>query len=67
MGRKDTTFGMKYKNILVGQHILNYKEMFVITLIYVSCVVITIVVFISMISIELFYLTQLWSFLGCFF
>ena len=37
------------------------------TLIYIRCVVLTIVIFTYMLAIELFYLTQLCSFLGCLF
>ena len=64
MGIKDTRFEVKYKNILVVWHLLKYKEMFMETPIYIGYVVITIVIFTSMLSIELFYLTQLCSFLG---
>ena len=67
MGIKYTSFGVKYQKFLVGWHLLNYKEMLVETPIYFRCVVITIVIFTSMLAIELFYLTQLFSFLGCFF
>ena len=63
MGRKDTCFGEKYQNILVTRHIINYKEMFAGTPIYISYVVISFVIFTSTIVIELFYLTQLRSFL----
>ena len=67
MGRKDTRFGVKYQNILERWKILNYIEMFVETPIYIRYVVLTIVIFTSMLAIELFYLTQLCSFIGCFF
>ena len=67
MGRKDTRFVVKYQKLIVGGHILNYEDMFVVTLINIKYVVITIVIFTSMLTIELFYLTQLISFLGCFF
>ena len=67
MGRKYTSFGVKYQKILVGWHHLNYEDVFVETLIYIRYVVLTIVNFTSMLTIELFYLTQLCSFLGCFF
>ena len=60
---KDTSFGVKYQNILVIWHLLNYKEMFLVTQIYISYVVISIVAFTSMLAIELFYPTQLLSFL----
>ena len=63
---KDTSFGVKYQNILVTRHLLNYKETFVGTPIYVRYVVIYIVLFTYMIAIELYYLTQLHSFLGFF-
>ena len=61
MGRKDTIFGV------IGRNLLNYEGMFVGTPIYIRFVVITIVIFTSMLVIELFYLTQLCSFIGCFF
>ena len=64
MGRNDTRFGLIYQNILVRFHALNYKEMFAQTPIYIGYIVLTIVIFTSMIPIELFYLTQLCSFLG---
>ena len=67
VGRKDTRFGVKYQNILVGWNLLNYKEIFVETPIYIRYVVIDIVIFSSMLAIELFDLKQLCSFLGCFF
>ena len=57
VGIKDTRFGLKYQNILVGWNLLNYKEIFVETPIYISYVVITVVVFTSMLAIELFYLS----------
>ena len=64
MGRKDTRFGVNYQNILISWNLLNYKYMFVETPIYIRYVVISIVNFTSMLAIELFYLTQLRSFLG---
>ena len=67
MGRKDTRFGVRYQNVLVGMKIRNFEEMFVKTPIYIRYVVITIVIFTSMLAIELFYRTQLCSFHGCFF
>ena len=67
MGRKYTSFGKRYQNILVRWHLLNYKEMFLGKTIYIRYVVLTIVILISMLAIELSYLTQLCSFLGCFF
>ena len=57
MGRKDTSFVVKYQKFLVGWHLLNYKEIFVETLIYIRYVVIHIVIFTSMLDIELFYHT----------
>ena len=51
IGTKDTSFGVKYQNILVRWHLLNYKEMFVGTPIYIRYVVLTIVIFISMLAI----------------
>ena len=67
MGRKDTSFGVRYQNILVRWHLLNYEEMFAETPIYIRYVVLTIVIFVSMLAIELFYLTKTCSFLGYFF
>ena len=67
MGRKDTSFGLKYQNVLVSMKIRNYEEMFAETPIYIRYVVLTIVIFTSMLAIELFYRTQLCSFSGCFF
>ena len=67
MGRKDTTVGVKYQKSLVGQNLLNYEEMFVVTPIYIRYVFITIAIFTPKLAIELFYLTQLSSFFGCFF
>ena len=54
MGRNDTSFGVKYQNLLVRWKILNYEDMFVETPIYIRYVVITIIVFASMLVIELF-------------
>ena len=67
IGRKYTRFGVKYPKLLVGLHLPKYKEMFLETLTYIRYDVITIVIFTSMLAIELFYPTQLRSFLGCFF
>ena len=67
MGIKDTSFGVKYQNVLVSMKIPNYEEMFLETPIYISYVVLTIVIFTSMLAIELFYCTPLCSFRGCFF
>ena len=67
MGRKDARFGVKYPNFLISMKIRNYKEMFVEPPIYIRYVVLTIVICISMLAIELFYRTQLFSFHGCFF
>ena len=68
MRRKDTIFGAEYqKLILVGCKILDYEEMFVETPIYIRYVVLTIVIFTSMFTIEIFYLTQKISFITCFF
>ena len=63
MGRKDKIFGVKYQNILVRRHLLNYKDMFVGTPIYIRYGVVYILIFTSMIAIELYYLTQLLSFI----
>ena len=59
MVRNDTSFGVKYQKFLVGWHLLNYEEMFVEAPIYIRYVVLTIVIFTSMLAIVLFYLTQL--------
>ena len=67
LGIKDTSFGVIYYYLLVGWNLLNYKNMFAETPIYIGYVVLNIVIFTSMLAIELFYLTQLCSFLGCFF
>ena len=67
MGRKDTRFGVIYQKILVGCHFLNYKEMLAETLIYKRYAVLTFFIFTSMLAIELFYLTQLCSFIEYFF
>ena len=65
MVRNDTSFGVKYQHLLVGRHLLTYEEIFVGTPIYIRYVVITIVMLTSMLAIELFYLTQICSFLEC--
>ena len=67
MGRKDIIFGVKYQNILVTRHLLNYKNVFMGKPIYIRYVVISIILLTSMLTTELFYLTQLCSHLGCFF
>ena len=67
MGRKDTSCGVKYPNVLVSMKIRKYEGMFAEIPIYIRYVVITIVILTSMISIELFYRTELFSFYGCFF
>ena len=67
MGRRETIFVVKYQKIFIGWHLLNYEEIFLETPIYIRCVVITIVIFTYILSVELFYPTQLFSFLGCFF
>ena len=67
MGRNYTSFGLKYQNIFVKRHLLDYKEMYVGKSIYMRYVVISIVIFTYMLAIGLFYLTQLSSFLGCLF
>ena len=67
MGTKDTSSGVIYKNLLVGRHLIKYEGMFVEPSIYIRYVVLTIAIFTSMLAIELFYLTQLRSFLVCFF
>ena len=66
MGKKDTIFGVKYQNILLSIKILNYKDNFVETPIYIRCVVITIVTFTYMLAIELFTLHNLLHFMDVF-
>ena len=56
MGRNDTSVGVKYQNIYLGQNLLNYKYMFVETPIYIKYVVITILIFTSTLVIEFFIL-----------
>ena len=70
----EVTYGKKEHNLwseipksFGKMEILNYKDMFVEKPIYIRYVVLTIIIFTSMLAIELFYLTQLHSFLGCFF
>ena len=58
LGRKDISFGVRYQNILVRWHLLNYEEMLAETQIYIRYVVLTIVIFTSILVIELFYLSQ---------
>ena len=65
MGIKYTSFGVKHQKLPVGWYLLNYKEMFVETPIYIRYVVITIVIFTSMLAIKIFHLSPLFSFLGC--
>ena len=36
MGRKDTSFGVKYQRLFVGWYLLNYEEMFMETPIYIK-------------------------------
>ena len=66
MLRKDKNFSVKYQKLLVVCHLLNYEDIFVETPIYIRYVVINIDIFTSILAIELFYLTQLRSFLVCF-
>ena len=67
MGRKYTSFVVKYSNVLVSMKIRNYKEMLMETPIYIKYVALTIVICTSMLVIELFYCTQPCSFHGYFF
>ena len=67
MGRKNTSFGVKYQNILVKRQLLNYKEMFAVTPIYIRYAVISVVLLTPILAIELFCPTKLFSFLGYFF
>ena len=56
MERKDTRFGVNNQNIMLIWHLLNHKEIFVGTPIYIGYVVISIILFTSMLAIELFIL-----------
>ena len=67
MVRKDKIFGDKIQSLLVRRHKLNYTDMFVGTQINIRYVVIFIILIAVMLAIELFYLAQLCSFLGCYF
>ena len=55
----DIRFGVKYQNILVRSHKLNYTEIFVGNQIYIRYVVVSIVLVTVMLAIEIFYLSQL--------
>ena len=55
----DIRFGLKYQNILVRSHKLNYTEIFVGNQIYIRYVVVSIVLVTVMLAIEIFYLSQL--------
>ena len=66
-GNKGHNIWNEIPKTIVVRHILNYEEMFPETPIYIRYVVLTIVIFTSMLSTELFYLTQLRSFIGCYF
>ena len=63
MERNDTSFGVNYQKIPVIWHLLNYEDMFVEAPIYIRYIVISIVLFTSMLAIELFYFTQLHSYI----
>ena len=67
MGRKDTSFGGKLQYLWVISHKLNYSYMIVVAQIYIRYVVISIILITVMLDIESFYLTQLRSFIGCYF
>ena len=67
MGIKDTSFGVKQKELLVTRHGINHIDMFLGKQIYIMYIVIYIVLITAMLSIGLFYLTQLRLFLGRFF
>ena len=51
MKRKDTIFGVIYEKLLFGWHLLNYEDMFVETPSYITYIVLTIVIFTSMLAI----------------
>ena len=61
---KETSFGVRHKNLLVVWHLLTYEDISAETPICIRYVGITIVIFASMLAIELFHRTQLRSFLG---
>ena len=65
MGINYTSFGGEIQSILVRRNKLNYTEIFAGTHIYIGYVVIYIVLVTAKLVIELFYLTQLCSFLEC--
>ena len=65
--REDTIFGGGVNFLLVIRHKLNYIDMFVGRHIYIGCIVISIVLITVMLDIELFYFTQLHSFIGYYF
>ena len=52
MGIKDTIFGVRYQKLIVGWNLINHKEMFVETPIYIRYFVITVVIFTYIIAIE---------------
>ena len=66
-GKKGHKIWSERSKPLVRIHQLNNKEMFVVTQIEIRYVVVSIVLFIVMLAIELFNLTQIRSFIGCFF
>ena len=67
MVRKDTIFIVKHQKLFLRSHQLNYKYMFVGTQIYIRYVVIPIILITVRLVIELFYPTELRSFIGFFF
>ena len=64
---KDTMIGEVLKYMFIRRNELNHTEMCVGTHIYLGFFVIFIVLDTVMLSIELFYLTRLFSFIGCYF
>ena len=52
MGRKDTSFGLKYQKLLVRIHEIIYYDIFVVAQIYISYVVISIIPITFMLTIE---------------
>ena len=67
MGLKDTRFGRKLQYMLERRYEINFTDIFVVRNIYERYAVISIVLITVMLAIELFYSTQLNSFIGCYF
>ena len=64
MGRKYKIFGVKYQNLLVESHLLNYEEVSMVTPIYIKYVVITIFLLHLRFPLDYFILHNFVHFLG---